>query len=148
MKLIPKNELENLYRKYWYMDKDGIISVHISGADNIDDCIKRTLKDLELVDNLVVYELDNDYGFFGYETKEYLPIIFVNPKNRNKSDMKYIVECINNTMSDPFYFGLYSKNKKAINFVLKNGGKIVFEGLTNRKEHATILKVTGGLKCH
>ena len=143
IKVIPSKDLESLYRKYWNMDKEAIIAVHECDSEDLETCIKTTMEPLG---NFKVFEFDNDMGFFGFEQTDYLTTFFVNPKNRNRKDMKSICDTISHYMDKTFYTALFDKNDKAQKFIINNGGKVENRGHHLGKDF-TLFKIQGGFKC-
>lgn len=143
MYLKKHDNIKSLLDKYWPLDK-GLLKYHISNSGSIEDRIARTLKDFEVASpDIEIYEFPDNIGFFAKESDDYLTTIFVNPEFRNKKYMGFIWNTIKSKMNDTFYTALYSKNTKAINFFLRNGGKVIEKGFTPENNEYQLIEITG-----
>lgn len=110
------------------LDKDLSDKYHVSSGSNVQACIERTKFDLSFVDKsnkfYVLYNGDEEIGFFGKEFDNYLNTLFIVPAYRNKEIMPAIWNTIKSSFTKPFYTALYSKNNRAIEFYKKNGGSV------------------------
>lgn len=83
------------------------------------------------VEFYTVIENDKLIGYFGKEVAignvKYLTGFFINPEYRTKDYTSKFWNLIKDTMSGRFYCGLYKKNTPAIDFIVKNSGKLVLE---------------------
>lgn len=122
------------------LDKDLIENYHIEDGNDYRKCSKRTYEDL-----LKCHESFNFYGiflneeliaFFGTEFDHYVNTIFVKPQYRKKQYMSIIFNKIKETVGNKFYTALYEKNKRAINFYIKNGGQVI-----KKQDNIIILEV-------
>jgi hypothetical protein len=132
------DDIEGCLRKYFSTDKDLIDKWHIASGKDLEHCVQRTLKDLKtnVFPSFVFYEIENDVGFFGIEESgEYLTTFFINPKNRNKEDIKVIWNTMLEALKPNFKSGLFKKNTPAINFFLKNEGRMIAEGKHNNEDY-------------
>ena len=124
------------------LDKDLIYKYHIESGNDYKKCSLRTYNDLLKADNSFnfygVFEGTNLIGFFGTEYTNYVNTIFVKPEYRNRRYMKKFFSLVKSKVDNEFYTALYKKNKRAINFYLKNNGNIV----EDNKEYV-IIKMEG-----
>lgn len=112
------------------LDKELIEKYHIEEGNDYKKCCLRTYNDLQKdVDNSFklygVFDNNNLIGFFGTEFDNYINTIFVKPEYRNKKYMEFFTNYMFLTVGNEFYTALYTKNKRAIEFYKKLGGKIV-----------------------
>jgi hypothetical protein len=64
-------------------------------------------------------------GFFGTEEYIYVNTIFVNPSYRKSEYMKAFYKCLTSIVGDNYITALYKKNTRAIQFYIKNNGKVI-----------------------
>lgn len=136
LKEYKKENLKDIIKKYFSMDKDLITTYHLVSGTNLDTCINQTFNDLQPVDNTFkffeILEDNKEFGYFGYERNAtYLTTIFVNPEYRNKDNMFKLWNLIKSQLEPKFETAIYKKNTRALNFYLKNGANIVREGIHN-----------------
>lgn len=114
---------------------------HVEAPASLEDCVERTNNDL-------LGEMENGYRFFrveksgdlvGYFGREHLlgsNILlgfFVMPRYRNKLNLKEFWRTIKEHFEgEDFYIGIYSKNTRAENFLVKQGCRLEGED-TNSK---------------
>jgi len=118
-------DIKTLLTDSWASDPELCEKWHIAAPATLEDCVDRTLQDLENTDNTFkvfkVLDGDNVAGFFGQEIGNYLNLFFIHPKYRNKEKVSEIWSLVSGQFPSPFFTAVYSKNSRAINFYSKNG---------------------------
>ena len=114
---------------------------HINAPDSLENCVSRTVKDLQSLE-VTVYKLIHNnelVGYFGQEEVNnslYLTGFFLKPAYRNKEMIALFWEIITKEFNnETFYAAVYKKNTRAINFLLKNNGMKVWD----REETVSIM---------
>ena len=128
------HSLENNYKLIiedcFKTDQELLNKWHIESGNGLENCVIRTYNDL-INANVKVYSLkenNNLIGFFGIEESTYLSGFFIKPEYRKKEYITQFWNIVNKEFNNKkFYSGIYKKNNKAYNFLLKNNGKIAFE---------------------
>lgn len=120
--------MNDLIRDGFSKDVDLINHWHIEAGNGLDACVQRTCDDLKNVhDSFTFFEYkENDIviGFFGREFDNYINTVFVMPEYRTKEYMSRFWGFLTSKVTPKFYTALYSKNTRAINFYLNNGGTV------------------------
>lgn len=118
-------ELDSYIRRAYESDANLISQWHVIAGSTREQCIEKTIRDLEACQTLqffVVSEGDEFVGYFGTELDGmYMPTIFILPKFRNRKDEFWAL--INKKVTKHFLAGIYSKNIPCMRFYSKMGGK-------------------------
>ena len=100
---------------------------HICAPDSLEKCVDNTITVMQL-NKVSVYSLtinNNIIGYFGLEyfnNQKYLTGFFIKPEYRNKEMFELFWNVINKKFGKNYYAGVYKKNERAVNFLLKSGG--------------------------
>lgn len=129
-KKVEEKDIEECLRKYFSTDKELIEKWHIAAGKDVETCVQRTLKDLKnnTANTFVLFELEDNSGFFGIEDNNFLTTFFIHPKNRTKESLHSIWSIINSKLDVNFKSSLFTKNTPAIKFFLRNGGQVIATG--------------------
>ena len=124
-------DYKNIILECFKTDPELIEKWHIESNNNLEICVDRTFNDMKQA-NVKFYklEINNEIiGYFGHEicgSTDYLTGFFIKPKYRNSEYIKQFWNNVYNIFNNkPFYCGIYRKNKKAYDFLIKNKGIIV-----------------------
>lgn len=127
-----ETDYTKIFTECWKTDPSIYTTWHETPG-TLEECVKKTVDELieskEQYDLLRFYkiELDNQLiGFYGTEGR-YLTTIFIVPEFR-KEYRSQIWNMIKEDLGDNFMTALYTKNIRAIKFMLKNGGMPVKTG--------------------
>lgn len=119
----------NIIKECYSNDQELLDKWHIVSGTNLDNCVNDTMTRIKSYKNnckfFNIYKEDKLIGFFGTIWNNYLLTFFVMPEYRKKEYMKDIWNLFTKDLQKPFYSSLYDKNERAINFFLKNNGKII-----------------------
>jgi hypothetical protein len=130
MLLEVSNDLQ-IVRTMFSLDQDLIEKYHIYAGKGLEACCDKTIEDLKKADEsfklFSIKDEDEIIGFFGKERTNYLNTIFIHPEYRTKEKMGEIWELIKSEFPKVFYTALYKVNERAINFYLRNKGKVIKE---------------------
>lgn len=131
IKLHDKENMKSVILESFKTDQELIDTYHVVSGSGLDNCVNKTFNDLNKADPSFKFYLleDNNkqLGFFGKEYSNYLTTIFIHPDYRNKQSVSKIWNLIKNEFTTPFYTAIYKKNTRALNFYLKNNGRIIRE---------------------
>lgn len=124
-------EVEEIIKDCFSGDEDLLNKYHIKAGHGLDECVSDTINVLKNYTSFdfEFYKMEEEepVGFIGIEPSlKYLTTFCVKKEYRGKVDLwKHILEL----MGDEFKCALYGKNTRAINFLLRNGCRVVKEGL-------------------
>jgi len=120
----------DIIESHFKMDEDLLNIYHIEAGNGYKQCALRTFEDLKNTTFPTfkfygVYEDEKMVGFFGTEEYIYVNTIFVNPSYRKSEYMKAFYKCLTSIVGDNYITALYKKNTRAIQFYIKNNGKVI-----------------------
>jgi ribosomal protein S18 acetylase RimI-like enzyme len=131
-------EYKDIIKECFSSDENLLNKWHIESGNGLDACVSNTyavMKDSN-VEFFTVTEESKIIGYFGRECAignvVYLTGFFVKPEYRNKECLKEYWNLLLSKMGQKFYCGVYQKNKPAIDFLLKNNAKRVYELYYNK----------------
>lgn len=135
-------EHREFLRNLFASDQDLLDKYHIVSGQGLDACVDRTISDLEKAKNFSFHKItvDNkEVGFFGKESfgQDWLTGFFLVPEYRGSKGVEIFKDRVFAEFSPFFMCGLYTKNTRAINFIKKLGGHVVFQN-----DEQTILGVS------
>lgn len=103
---------------------------HIAAPGTVDECVNRTMQDIETTFDLNsfrfyrAYSGDELIGYWGTEFGQYVNLIFLKPSYRTTEYREKIWSEIEKTVAPKFYTAVYSKNLPAVKFYSARGTKI------------------------
>jgi N-acetylglutamate synthase-like GNAT family acetyltransferase len=105
-------------------DPELIEKWHLVAGDGLEACSKKTYEDMFEcnVDFYCIEDNKNLVGYYGvenYDGMKFLTGFFIKPSYRNKEYIKEFWNMIDNKMNDTYMIGIYNKNERAKNFLLK-----------------------------
>lgn len=124
MKLVvtesPKSRVKEAVRECFASDSDLLQKWHIVAPASLDECVHKTIKDVEEFDVsfkfYVVYVSDLLAGYWGTEFGNYINLIFIKPFFRCKEFVTKFLKEIWDRMPDEFRTAVYEKNQPAVRF--------------------------------
>jgi hypothetical protein len=123
--------IEALLLEMFDSDKELLNSFHIEAPCSLDKAVDRTLKDLQMCEVLMVYQLKTDsgelVGWIGHEVfagDNYLTGFGIKPKFRTKEMKDFFFDVVKEKLGDNYFVGLYERNFPARKFIEKRGGKV------------------------
>lgn len=125
---LDNTELKSMLTRCYSSDKELIEKFHVLSGSSIEDCVNRTCQDFFSckVDIFVVLSDSGDFiGYFGEEfldNEKWLSGFFIMPEHRKTS--KDVWKLIKEHFNCDFKVGLFTKNKRAKRFIMKNGGQL------------------------
>lgn len=141
---VPKEKWRDTLFYCFSTDKELIDKWHIESGSRLNNCVNRTLKDLLICDNLVMYIIMVDEVIAAYFCKEELYGLnamtgfMIIPKFRNKDFItKFWIKVMGVFNIKEFYVGVYTKNEAAIKFLNKKGSVFIQDDIK------TIIKIEG-----
>lgn len=103
-----------------------IESFHVASGQGLRACIDRTMRDVAQFDPTFQFFTISDgselVAYWGTEFGRYINLIFVKPSHRNSQFMKKFWAKVQESVGDPFYSAVYTKNFPAVDFYRKRGG--------------------------
>lgn len=137
MKAEKVQDYSSLILECFETDPELLEKWHIQAPASLKTCTDNTIETLEEC-SVSVYKLTigkKTIGYFGQEffnNQGYLTGFFIKPEYRNKEIFNLFWNCINKEFNDKnYYAGVYKKNERAINFLLKSGGIKAWENTEN-----------------
>lgn len=135
MKAVETKEYISIIEECFSLDEELCKKWHIAAPGTSEECSKKTVDDLNKAHiSFKFYKVmlqKKLVGFYGTEeigNKLYVNTIFIKPKYRNKDlSIKFL-----KLIPRPFTTYLYAKNERAINWYLKNGGKVKMNFVFNQ----------------
>lgn len=110
-------------------DPDLLEKWHIAAPGTLDECVSKTMKDVEkLDDSFKFYTVIVDgslVGYWGTQFGKYINLIFIKPLFRCKSFVTKFLKEICDRMPDEFLTAVYEKNEPAVRFYAKLAQSIV-----------------------
>lgn len=107
-------------------DPDLIKRFHIAAGEGLAACIERTMRDVSTFDRSFqfhrVYDGDELVAYWGTEYGRYVNLIFVKPSHRTREFMSRFWRRVQESVGNPFYSAVYTKNLPAVDFYRKRGG--------------------------
>jgi hypothetical protein len=105
-------------------DPELIEKWHLVAGNGLDACSKKTYEDMlqAKVDFYCIKDNENLIGYYGienYDGIKFLTGFFLKPSYRDKEHIKEFWNMIDNKMNDTYMIGIYNKNERAKNFLLK-----------------------------
>lgn len=132
MKVSLAKDISTLILECFATDTELLEKWHIEAPASLEICAAKTTKDLlDLKVSVYCIEKHNKViGYFGKEIvddNQFLTGFFIKPEYRTKNNIKEFWNKVNTIMGGTSFFcGIYKKNKRAYNFLMKNNG-IPFE---------------------
>lgn len=126
MNLIKCDNYYDIILDCFLTDNDLINTYHIESGTSVENCAKRTSDDLKKGSNLDFFKVVKDsqvIGFFGSESiddNKFLTGFFLKPEYRTKEGLTEFWSMIKSYFKKDFLVGIYSKNTRAIEFLVKN----------------------------
>ena len=129
MKSMIVTDYKGIIAKCFAQDQDLISRWHLNAGRGLSDCIMQTHADMlnAKVEFHAIHEGDSLVGYFGKEQaagSDFLTGFFVMPEYRTKKHLFEFWHIVNSSFTAPFFCGLFEKNKPAIDFIKRNGGKL------------------------
>lgn len=125
---MSKADLEVIFSCY-LSDPEHIEKDHVEAGKGIDVCAKSTFDVLEN-DGAVINEVERDGEVIGYFSSvvitgyDIMQFWFIKPEFRKKEFIVYFWERVRSFFKGVFYTTIYSKNKKALEHLEKQGFKV------------------------
>lgn len=128
----PRSTVEESVRECFATDRDLLKRWHVEAPANLEKCVARTVTDIDqagddfrffrvFIKNRIRSVLA---GYWGTEGSNYLNLIFVKPKYRNRWFMRDFWDAIQASLESPFRTVIYAKNEQAITFYMNRGSKV------------------------
>jgi len=127
LSIIETDDIEPFVQTAYAFDEVLIHKWHVIAGSGLNDCVKRSVQDLENCETLKFYAAyDADTTFFGYFGTQYagayMPTIFVMPGFRDRKD-EFWSE-IEKRTTPTWRAGIYTKNTPCMRFYAKKGVEV------------------------
>lgn len=130
------SDIKQLLEECFATDIDLMNRYHIEAPAPLFACVERTYKDLLSCPDIIfykIYELSKIIGYFCKEKDRYgnmyLTGFFIKPEYRKADYIKSFWDIVDKEIGEDYFIGLYKKNKRAVDFVVRGGAEFFFEGI-------------------
>jgi hypothetical protein len=124
------NEVKKIIEDCFSGDEELLEKYHIKAGTSLEECVEDTYDVLKNGSNydFEFYKVENDQlvGFVGMEPEsKYLTTFCLKKEFRTEKNKDELWGLIVSVLNEGFRCGLYQKNLRAINFLIKNGCEVV-----------------------